>query len=296
MTEAIVKKPSVFDFISNHTQDFKSVLPTHLSADRMMRLALSAINTTPHLSECSIQSVAMSLMASTALGLEPNTPLGHAYLIPYKKTLSQKPYKFEYRCQLIIGYRGYIELFYRSGAVDSVQAFPVFDGDQFEVTLGLSPNLIHVPNMHPNRWDEQKLTHVYGVIRLKNSDTPIWGYLDRSQIEQRKNFSSSKNYRTGEISGPWKDHYIPMALKSVIRDMHRWIPFSVEKPLAPVAAAYEGALENGATRRALLSLGEDVATYTDKLLEGIPEDEEPVFEEKKPTLDTVIESNRQKVE
>jgi recombination protein RecT len=287
--EKAKEKPmTALDFISAHKNEFATVIPQHLSADRMMRLALSAIRTTPHLAECTIQSVAVSLMACSALGLEPNTPLGHAYLIPFNSSVKRNgQWTKEYRCSLIVGYRGFIELFYRSGVVDSVQAFPVFEGDKFEVKFGLHPDLVHVPSNDKNRWNPKKLTHVYGVINLKNSERPMWSVMDRNQIDMRRERSKSKD------DGPWITDFIPMALKTVIRDMSRWVPFSVDKVAA--AAAYEGALESGNHRQAIIALGPDAQESAGLLLEGVAEDEPLSAEpEEKPTLETVAASKSEK--
>jgi recombination protein RecT len=285
--EKVENKPiTALDFIQSHKNEFATVIPQHLSADRMMRLALSAIRTTPHLAECSIQSVAVSLMACSALGLEPNTPLGHAYLIPFNcsvKTNGQ--WRKEWRCQLIVGYRGFIELFYRSGVVDSVQAYPVFEGDKFEVKLGLHPDLVHIPSSDKNRWNPSKLTHVYGVINLKNSERPMWSVMDRNQIDMRKERSKARD------DGPWNTDFVAMALKTIIRDMHRWVPFSVDKVSA--AAASEGAFEAGNPRGAIIALGPDAQESAGLLLEGVPEDEQSEPDEK-PTLNTVACSNSDK--
>jgi len=291
MTQTIeqVKKPmTVLGFLEAKREEFSKVIPKHMSADRMMRLALSAINTTPHLDECTIQSVAVSLMACSALGLEPNTPLGHAYLIPYNcKTKKNGNWTKEYRCQLIVGYRGYIELFYRSGVVDSAQAFPVFEGDEFEIKMGLHPDLIHVPSKDKYRWDPKRLTHVYAVIRLKDTETPIWAVMDRNQIEQRRARSKAKD------DGPWITDYVAMCLKTVIRDIVRWVPFSVDRLAA--ASETEGAIDAGRADRAILALGPEATEASERLLEGVPEDEPETIEvTEKPTLDTVAAKNREK--
>ena len=288
MNKAIEKRKeeslTVEKFIKDRSAEFAKVLPGHLSAERMIRLALSAIRTTPHLHECSIQSVAISMMACSALGLEPNTPVGHAYLIPYRCNIAKRgePKRYEWRCQLIVGYRGMIELFYRSGAVESVQAFPVFDGDKFEVSYGLNPDLVHVPSNDPNRWNPKKLTHTYVVVRLKDSKTPLWAVMDRQQIELHRQRSMAKN------SGPWVTDYIAMALKTVVRYVSKWVPFSVEKVNA--AQAIEASIEAMNPAAAIGALGPDASEASLRLLEGIPEDVEPTVEDREArTLDDVAD-------
>lgn len=283
--EKVDKKPiSVLQFIHEKQAEFVSVMPSHLSPDRMMRIALSAIKTTPKLAACTIQSVGVSLMACSALGLEPNTPLGHAYMIPFnQKYKDGNQWKSELRCQLIIGYKGYIELFYRSGVVQSAQAFPVFEGDKFSYSLGLKPDLIHVPTDNPERWNSGKLTHTYFVLRMKDLDVPLFNVLDRGTINAHRERSKSKD------DGPWKTDYIKMAMKTAVRDIVPYVPFSVERPAA--AASFEHAIMSGNSRSAVLSLGPQAIESTGLLLEGIPEDVEPSDDpEEKPTLDSVSAS------
>lgn len=78
-----------------------------MSHERMTRVALSAVNSNPKLSEAIVNnptSFLGALMQSAQLGLEPNTNLGHAYLIPYGNVV-----------QIQIGYMGLLELAHRSG-------------------------------------------------------------------------------------------------------------------------------------------------------------------------------------
>jgi recombination protein RecT len=271
---------SVLQFLSKKQSEFAKVVPQHMSPDRMMRLALSAVNTTPHLAECTIQSVAVSLMACSSLGLEPNTPLGHAYLIPYNcKVNRDGRWTKEYRCQLIVGYKGYIELFYRSGAVASAMAYPVFDCDEFDWSLGLNPSLNHKPGRDPDRYNDKRLTHVYPVIRLKGDMDPIWDVFDRGQIDARRKRSKASS------DGPWVTDYIPMALKTGIRAIQKWVPFSVDRVAA--ASSAEALIESGQPHAAVAALGPTAYDAGERLLEGVAEDE--VVERESPTKATTLD-------
>lgn len=249
IVRAAPKPLTLETFLSNHVSDFARVLPKHMTADRMARLALSAVRTTAHLAECSIPSFASAIMACSVLGLEPNTPLGHAYLIPFKNSKRGGAYD----CQVIIGYKGLAELMYRSGIVASVKATPVFDGDEFEYEYGLHPDIKHRPGKDANRGsDPAKLTHVYPVVQLRERDLdPIWDVLTRSQIEQRRKRSKASS------SGPWVTDYVSMALKTGVRAIATWVPSSSER-MTPLhtATAYEGAMELGQGSKAIAALGE----------------------------------------
>ncbi len=210
--------------IGMHKQ-MASVLPTHLKADRMARIAVTALRTTKDLASCTSASFVASMMACSMLGLEPNTPLGQAYLIPYYNKRNQC-----FDCTLIIGYQGYIDLIRRSGQVASIQAFAVYQGDFFEYELGLNPTLKHKPSEEITRGDDPtKLTHAYCVVKLKDKEAdPIFLVMPRAQIERRKKRSGT----AGSSYSPWATDYEAMALKTVVRGIVKWAPRSTEMATA----------------------------------------------------------------
>lgn len=258
--------PSLIGFIEKHSGEFARVMPKHLNADRMARLAISAVRTTRGLAECTLGSFASAIMACSVLGLEPNTPLQHAYLIPFKG-----------QCQLIIGYKGLIELMYRSGIVASVKSTPVFEGDVFEYQYGLHPDIIHKPSTAPGRYNPSKLTHVYPVVRLREAGMdPIWDVLSKDQIELRKRRSASAK----SSSSPWTTDPVAMAMKTGIRAIATWVPSSTERPQPALAAvAYEEAHERGRGAQAVAALGDSAAETLHQLGAFPMDDEAPLVEE-----------------
>ena len=94
---------SIADLIKAMLPEIKKALPDVITPERFTRMALSALNTTPKLQECTQMSFLAALMNAAQLGLEPNTPLGQAYLIPYNN-------KGVLECQFQIGYKGLIDL------------------------------------------------------------------------------------------------------------------------------------------------------------------------------------------
>ena len=106
--------------------------------ERFTRITLSALSTNAKLQETTPQSFLGAMMTAAQLGLEPNTPLGQAYLIPFRN-------KGVLECQFQLGYKGLIDLAYRSGQISVIQAHTVYENDEFEYELGLDPKLKHVP-------------------------------------------------------------------------------------------------------------------------------------------------------
>jgi len=115
----------------------QGVATRYLTHERMLRLAVNAVARTPNLQRCNPQSVLGAIMTSTALGLEPNTVEGQAYLIPYKRRAQVDGNWIDvYDCQFQIGYRGYITLAHRLPGLTKFQSEAIHDGDRFEHQLG----------------------------------------------------------------------------------------------------------------------------------------------------------------
>lgn len=189
-------------------------LPSGMSSERFVRLLLTCANTNPALLDCNPTSFLAAGVTAAQLGLEPNDPRGLAYLIPYNDKSRGRVVNF------IVGYRGMLDLARRSGQVSSINAFPVFEGDQFTYRLGLDPHLEHVPGDHDE--DPAKLTHVYAVAKV-NGD-PQFVVLTRKQIDKTK--AQSQGARSSY--SPWNTHYVEMALKTALRRLCKWLPQTVE--------------------------------------------------------------------
>lgn len=203
-------------------------LPSGYSADRFVRLLLTAANTNPDLFNCDQRSFLASGVAAAQLGLEPNDARGLCYLIPFKDHGVKK-------VQLIIGYKGMLDLARRSGMVSAINAFAVFKQDKFTYSLGLEPTLDHVPGDHDE--DPNDLTHVYALAKVQGDTQFV--VLTRRQID--KVMAQSSGARSGR--SPWTTHYTEMALKTALRRLCKWLPQTVET--ARVVDAEERGLDLG---------------------------------------------------
>lgn len=70
-------------FLRAWIQKSNELLPKHMDAVRIARIALTAVRPTPKPLECDQTSFIAAIMQSPQLDVEPNTDLGQAYLIPY---------------------------------------------------------------------------------------------------------------------------------------------------------------------------------------------------------------------
>lgn len=202
----------------------RAALPRHMTAERMARIAMTELRKTPKLMKCEPMSFLGAVIQCAQLGLEPGNALGHAYILPYEKRqkVGGQWQTVATEAQLIIGYRGMIDLARRSGQILSLSATAVYQGDEFECVMGLDPTLRHVPDFNnPDREMADRLTFVYAVAKLKDGGTQF-AVMSRSQIDAIRARSKAAE------SGPWVTDYEAMALKTVIRRLFKYLPVSIE--------------------------------------------------------------------
>lgn len=189
--------------------EIAKALPSVITPERFTRIVLSALSTTPQLANTTPQSFLGAMMTAAQLGMEPNTPLGQAYLIPFK---NNKKGCMETQFQL--GYKGLIDLAYRSGEVSVIQAQVVYAGDEFEYSFGLEPKLEHKPAKE-NRGDA---TFVYAVFRTKDGG---FGFDVMSMADVKEH---AKRYSKAYGSGPWQTNFEEMAKKTVLKRVLKYAP------------------------------------------------------------------------
>lgn len=213
VTRATGKKaPSTLkDYVTVMMPEIKKALPSTITPERFTRIVLSAISNNPDLQKCSANSFLASMMAAAQLGLEPNTATGQAYLIPYRN-------KGTMEVQFQIGYRGLIELAYRSGQVKTIYAEAVHENDEFDYELGLEPKLKHKPAAK----DRGPVTHYYAVFKLVNGGEGFTVMSKEDIEEHKRKFSKAAN------SGfsPWSTNPEAMAKKTVIKQVLKYAPLS----------------------------------------------------------------------
>lgn len=213
-TSAVAKSgqpKTLNDYIRSMEGEIAKALPSVITPERFTRMTLTAIRTTPQLAQCEPMSFLAAMMSAAQLGLEPNTPLGQAYLIPFKNTK-----KGITEVQFQIGYKGLIDLAYRSGDVEIVQAQCVYQNDTFECEYGLEPKLRHIPAAE-NRGE---LTKVYAMFRTKNGG---YGFEVMSAQDIRAHAQKySKAYKSG--FSPWSTNFEEMAKKTVLKKVLKYAP------------------------------------------------------------------------
>jgi recombination protein RecT len=202
-----VKKPDdIRTLISSEgaKKQFALALPKHLSPDRFVRVALTAINKVPKLAQCTQASLIQSLMDCSAMGLEPDGRKAH--LIPYGD-----------KCQLIVDYKGLVDLARRSGEIADIHADVVCKNDKFDYHFGTDSQLTHRPAIK----ERGEAVAAYSFVRLKDGSSSF-EVMNVEEIEAIK-----KRSKAGS-SGPWVTDWNEMAKKTVFRRHSKWLPVSAE--------------------------------------------------------------------
>jgi recombination protein RecT len=205
----------------NAKAQLAAVAARHMNPEQLMRVTATAIRSTPKLQECDPISFLGALMTCASLGLQPNTVMGHAYLIPFKNNK-----KGITEVQLVVGYRGLIDLARRSGHITTISAHIHYSDDiEWVYQEGSDPKLIHVPGDQ-----EGQPLHAYAIAQFRDGGfaqivlpwKQVMKIRDGSQGWQTAvKFGSTKN-------SPWFTHEAAMAKKTAIRALAKYLPLSVE--------------------------------------------------------------------
>jgi len=185
------------------------VLPEHLSPERQVRIAMTALARTPKLTECEPASFFQCLLSLSQFGLEPDGR--HAHLIPFE---NRKRGVVE--CQLIIDYKGLVALAMRSGMVAYIHADVVCENDEFEFDRG---------ELKKHKIDFRKprgaVYAVYALCRFKDGT-------EKCEVMTRDEVEAIRRRSKAGTNGPWATDWNEMAKKTAFRRLSKWLPLSPE--------------------------------------------------------------------
>jgi len=206
-------KDQVKYLLEQNKDAIRSALPKHINPDRLLQVAITTAVTTPALKTCYVPSLIGGIMQCSAMGLEPNTVLGHAYLIPFRNRKKNRT-----DVQVIVGYKGLIDLARRSGQIVSIAAHEVYSNDEFDYMYGLHEKLEH----KPAEGERGEIKYFYAVAHMKDG-----GHAFEVMTKAAVDLIMKNTQGKGE-SGPWRDNYTQMGRKTLIRRLANYLPLSVD--------------------------------------------------------------------
>lgn len=201
---ALASRKTLAGLLEAQKAELARIMPNHVPVDRLIKMALLAVNRQPDLLECTQESVISAVMQSAELGLDIGGTLGDAY-----------PVKFKNACVLIVGYRGLAKLARQSGLVKRIEADVVRASDAFEIRRGTVSSLTHVPALE-NRGE---VVGAWALAELFDGGVQF-EYLSREEIEKVRHTSRAPN------SLMWTTFFEEGAKKTAFRRLAKWLPLS----------------------------------------------------------------------
>jgi recombination protein RecT len=180
----------------------KNALPKGgLTTERYVSACLTALAVTPKLMQCTPSSVLKAFMESARFGLEPNSPLGEAHLVPYGN-----------KVEFLIAYRGMMKLAWNTGMIKSLDFDKVCSLDKFVYKKGREVMFEHTPNLLGDRGKE---IAYYALAELNNGGFALHIMTKEEIVKHGKHYSRSYSSK----SSPWQTDFDAMAYKTVIRQL-----------------------------------------------------------------------------
>lgn len=261
--KAIAKPPSKMAVLKGwlESDEFKNAiaraLPKHMTAERFIRVAITATMKTPKLLNCTQESVFNCLLALSQYGLEPDGRRAHLIPFDVKKKQGNTWVVDRTDCTLIIDFKGYAELVMRSGLVSGIHADVICENDEFEYDRG---------QIVKHKIDFRKPRGLpyaaYAEIRLKDGEKmscvmakdDIYAIRNRSQgwIAFQNGWAKQSPWNPAEPIIEYE-----MWKKTTFRRLQKWFPISPE-----ILAAIEH--EDHEERRLSNVIEAERATITDQ--------------------------------
>ncbi|MFI1954840.1 recombinase RecT [Streptomyces xinghaiensis] len=204
---------AVLNWLRRYEGHVSDALPSHLEAAPFLASVRAVL---PSLRSCNPASVLQAVITAARFGLQPDGRLavitnefGRAVFIPT--------------------YRGYVELWERTGRVASVRCGMVFEGDEYEYVPTAPPPLDFTHKQDPARRDRSKPLFAYAFAWSKEGHRSQVVTVNREEMEKIRD-EHSRKYQEAEVSGKrdssWHTDELPMWQKTAIRQLEKVVPLS----------------------------------------------------------------------
>lgn len=202
--------PEIIQFIvEKKDRIVQAWMGNRVKAERFINHIITVTNAMPELLKTTKKSFFNAVMAAANLGLMPQVA-NECWILPYHDSKSDT-----YRAQFIIGYKGFIKMFYRSPLAKLVWFGRVYKGDEVNLRR-------HVENMGGKIEDDSReLLGWYAAYEL-NTGGMDFIYMNLAQIEDMRLRSAAKN------SPAWRNDYDAMCIKTVLRHLLKYAPLETE--------------------------------------------------------------------
>jgi len=202
--------------IASMQGEFAKALPGHITADRFVRTAQTAISLTRNIEKVkNPQSLLAACTKAAADGLILDGREA-ALVVDYNGDVQYRPMM-----------RGLLKLAYNTGMVKSISVQIVCENDEFEYVLGDDESILHKIDFKNERGEPYV---VYAVAHM-NDGAVMREVMTVTQVNKIRDRSDAyKAFKAKKIkSTPWHTDWEEMARKTVFRRLSKYLPSSSER-------------------------------------------------------------------
>jgi recombination protein RecT len=166
------------------------VLPAHIPPKRLHRILLAQFTPDSKIHLCTPASFVGSVLTTCQIGLEIAVG-GQCWILPFKK-------KDVHVATLVVGWKGYKDLAYRTPQVATFNAHVVYEDEEFQyhraMGAGESPHILHPLDERPPA-EKGHLRAAYMAVQMKSGHW-VLHVLSKPEILERKRRSKAAQYQT----------------------------------------------------------------------------------------------------
>lgn len=210
-----VKSKNISDYLAKYKDEISVLVDGVMTPERVVQIATLCIKQNETLGKCTPASIIGAVMQASIMRFEPSNALGLCYFVPYYNNNAKI-----YECQFQLGYKGMVQLAYRSRQIKEIYGDVVYKADKFIYSHGVDTKLEHIPSDSIDEQDftDDKITHAYAYVKLENGGF-ISVVLPRREILKAQKLSKAKSE-----TAIWKIYFAQMAIKTAVRRLYKWLP------------------------------------------------------------------------
>lgn len=240
------KSKPIMELIQKNLIELGKALPSHMNAERLGRIALTTVRKNPEIAECTSESFLGALFQCAQLGLEPDID-GQAYFLVFNNSRKIKGKWTKLKeVQFVIGYKGYVDLFYRHELGVKISMHTVYSKDTFNYEYGTNETIRHIPYDEPDEngdIDRGIPLKYYAIAHLANGESAFKvmnktecinhaikyskAYIDMEFSETEKKYIPIKEPHFNPNSA-WVTDRDAMCKKTVLVQLMKTLPKSIE--------------------------------------------------------------------